>query len=177
MSFDYAQDEACLVMDTHLILSEVEGYCRNPGSGPTVFPDERHEGNSMTIWIWIMAAAINGLLAVTAGAAASHLFAADAHRIALMSTAAQYAMYHALALIALAALAGKEAGRMKRFLTAAGWLFLAGTILFSGSLYLLALTGTPVFARVTPIGGLAFMLGWVSLGIFAGRRLWVSQRE
>jgi uncharacterized membrane protein YgdD (TMEM256/DUF423 family) len=131
----------------------------------------------MTIWIWILAAAINGLLAVAAGAAASHLFAADAHRIALMSTGAQYAMYHALALVALAALAAREAGRVDRFLAAAGWLFLAGTVLFSGSLYLLALTGTPVFAQVTPIGGIAFMLGWISLGISAGRRLWVSRRE
>jgi len=131
----------------------------------------------MTIWIWILAAAINGLLAVAAGAAASHLFAAGAHRIALMSTGAQYAMYHALALVALAALAARGAGRVERFLAAAGWLFLAGTVLFSGSLYLLALTGTPVFAQVTPIGGIAFMLGWISLGISAGRRLWVSRRE
>jgi uncharacterized membrane protein YgdD (TMEM256/DUF423 family) len=131
----------------------------------------------MTIWIWILAASVNGLLAVAAGAAASHLFAADAHRIVLMSTAAQYAMYHALALIALAALAARGAGRVERFLAAAGWLFLAGTVLFSGSLYLLALTGTPVFAQVTPIGGIAFMLGWISLGISAGRRLWVSRRE
>jgi uncharacterized membrane protein YgdD (TMEM256/DUF423 family) len=131
----------------------------------------------MTIWIWILAASVNGLLAIAAGAAASHLFAADVHRIALMSTAAQYAMYHALALIALAALAARGAGRVERFLAAAGWLFLAGTVLFSGSLYLLALTGTPVFAQVTPIGGIAFMLGWISLGISAGRRLWVSRRE
>lgn len=131
----------------------------------------------MTIWIWILAAAINGLLAIIAGAVASHLFAADPHRMALMSTGAQYAMYHALALIALAALAAKEVGRVERFLTAAGWLFLAGTVLFSGSLYLLALTGTLAFARVTPIGGIAFMLGWVSFGIFALRRLWVSRRE
>jgi uncharacterized membrane protein YgdD (TMEM256/DUF423 family) len=131
----------------------------------------------MTIWIWILAASVNGLLAVAAGAAASHLFAADAHRIALMSTGAQYAMYHALALIALAALAAREAGRVERFLAAAGWLFLAGTVLFSGSVYLLALTGIPVLARVTPFGGSAFMLGWVSLGIFAGRRLWISRRK
>jgi uncharacterized membrane protein YgdD (TMEM256/DUF423 family) len=131
----------------------------------------------MTIWIWILAASVNGLLAVAAGAAASHLFAADAHRIALMSTGAQYAMYHALALIALAALAAREAGRVERFLAAAGWLFLAGTVLFSGSVYLLALTGIPVLARVTPFGGSAFMLGWVSLGIFAGRRLWISRRR
>ena len=131
----------------------------------------------MTIWIWVLAAAINGLLAVTAGAVASHLFAADPHRVALMSTGAQYAMYHALALIALAALAAREAGAVDRFLAAAGWLFLAGTVLFSGSLYLLALTGLPGFAQVTPIGGIAFMLGWTSLAIFAGRRLWVSRRE
>jgi uncharacterized membrane protein YgdD (TMEM256/DUF423 family) len=131
----------------------------------------------MRIWIWVLGAAINGLLAVAAGAAVSHLFAGDAHRIALMSTGAQYAMYHGLALIALAALAAKEAGAPDRFLAASGWLFLAGTILFSGSLYLLALTGLPALAQVTPFGGLAFMLGWVSLGIFAARRLSVARRE
>jgi uncharacterized membrane protein YgdD (TMEM256/DUF423 family) len=123
----------------------------------------------MTIWIWLLAAAINGLLAVAAGAAASHLFAGDPHRLALMSTGAQYAMYHALALLALAALAD----RMKDgavFLTAAAWLFITGTVLFSCSLYLLALTGIHALVWVTPFGGIAFMLGWLSLALYAWQR-------
>ncbi len=124
----------------------------------------------MTIRIWILAASINGFLAVAAGAAASHLFAADAHRIALMSTGAQYAMYHALALLALAALAGASERAADRFLAIAAWLFIAGTVLFSGSLYLLALTGIRALAWLTPFGGVAFLLGWLSLGVCAWRR-------
>ena len=124
----------------------------------------------MTVRIWILAASINGFLAVAAGAAAGHLFAADAHRAALMSSGAQYAMYHALALLALAALAGASEREADRFLATAGWLFIAGTVLFSGSLYLLALTGIRALAWVTPFGGTAFLLGWLSLGVFAWRR-------
>ena len=123
----------------------------------------------MTIRIWLLAAALNGLLAVAAGAAASHLFAGDAHRLALMSTGAQYAMYHALALIALAALAERATGGTV-FLAAAAWLFIAGTVLFSGSLYLLALSEIHAFGWVTPWGGTAFTLGWIALAIFAVRR-------
>jgi uncharacterized membrane protein YgdD (TMEM256/DUF423 family) len=122
----------------------------------------------MTLWIWLLAAALNGLLAVAAGAAASHLFAGDPHRFALMTTGAQYAMYHALALLALAALAERAKGGA--FLAAAAWLFIAGTVLFSGSLYLLALTEIHALVWVTPCGGIAFMLGWASLAIHAWQR-------
>jgi uncharacterized membrane protein YgdD (TMEM256/DUF423 family) len=127
------------------------------------------QGNRMTITIWILAAAIDGLVAVAAGAAATHLFAGDPHRLALMSTGAQYALYHAAALLALAALADRSKGGAV-FLAAAAWLFIAGMVLFSGSLYLLALTGFRGWAWLTPWGGTAFMLGWVALGIHAWRR-------
>jgi uncharacterized membrane protein YgdD (TMEM256/DUF423 family) len=124
----------------------------------------------MTIWIWVLAAAINGLVAVAAGAVASHLFADDARRLALMGTGGQYAIYHALALLALAALATRQDGRIDRFLSTAAGFFIAGTVLFSFSLYLLALTGFRALAWLTPFGGIAFMLGWASLGIHAWRR-------
>jgi uncharacterized membrane protein YgdD (TMEM256/DUF423 family) len=122
----------------------------------------------MMLWIWLLAAALNGLLAVAAGAAASHVFAGDPHRLALMTTGAQYAMYHALALLTLAALA-ERAKDNAIFLAAAAWLFIAGTVLFSCSLYLLALTEIHALVWVTPCGGIAFMLGWVSLAIHACR--------
>ncbi|HEX3499527.1 MAG TPA: DUF423 domain-containing protein [Stellaceae bacterium] len=122
----------------------------------------------MTIRTWLLAATINGILAVAAGAAASHLFANDAQRLALMETGAHYAMYHALALLALAALA--EHSKEDAALLAAAWLFIAGTVLFSGSLYLLALTGIHALVWVTPFGGVAFMLGWAALAIHAWRR-------
>jgi uncharacterized membrane protein YgdD (TMEM256/DUF423 family) len=120
----------------------------------------------MRIRIWLLAAALNGLVAVAAGAAASHLFADDPHRLALITTGAQYAMYHALALLAVAALAERLTGSTA-FLAAAAWLFIAGTVLFSGSLYLLALTEIRALAWATPWGGTAFMLGWIALAIFA----------
>jgi uncharacterized membrane protein YgdD (TMEM256/DUF423 family) len=124
----------------------------------------------MTIRIWLLAAAVNGLLAVAAGAAATHLFADEPRRLALMTTGAQYAIYHALALLTLAALAERSGAAIARFLAAAAWLFIAGTVLFSGSLYLLALTGVHALVWITPFGGIAFMLGWAALGLHAWRR-------
>ena len=116
--------------------------------------------------VWILAASINGILAVAAGAASAHLFAQDPHGMELMSKGAQYEIYHALALLALAGLTGRRPGG-ERLLAAAGWLFVAGTVLFSGGLYGLALSGLPVFAQAAPFGGTAFMLGWAALGLYA----------
>jgi uncharacterized membrane protein YgdD (TMEM256/DUF423 family) len=74
-------------------------------------------------------------------------------------------MYHALALMLTAAL--MMTGRIEsgRAAAAAGWLFVAGIVLFSGSLYLLAVTGITVLGAITPIGGVAFLLGWACLAI------------
>jgi uncharacterized membrane protein YgdD (TMEM256/DUF423 family) len=73
-------------------------------------------------------------------------------------------MVHALAL-GLAALAARGAARPRA--EAAGWLFLAGMILFSGGLYLLALTDAHIFAYLVPFGGLAFIAGWIALALAA----------
>jgi uncharacterized membrane protein YgdD (TMEM256/DUF423 family) len=77
----------------------------------------------------------------------------------------RYQMYHALALMLTAAL--MMTGRIEsgRAVAAAGWLFVAGIVLFSGSLYLLAVTGITVLGAITPIGGVAFLLGWACLAI------------
>ena len=75
-----------------------------------------------------------------------------------------------VALLALAALAGKSSAMADRFLATAAWLFIAGTVLFSASLYLLALTGIHALIWITPFGGIAFMLGWAMLGLHAWRR-------
>ena len=124
----------------------------------------------MTIRIWILVASVNGFLAVAVGAAATHLFADEPRRLALMTTGAQYAIFHALALLALAGLAGKPNAKGDRFLATAAWLFIVGTVLFSASLYLLALTEIHALVWVTPFGGIAFILGWATLGIHAWRR-------
>jgi uncharacterized membrane protein YgdD (TMEM256/DUF423 family) len=69
-------------------------------------------------------------------------------------------MYHALALLLTAALMPRFPGRA---IVAAGWLFVSGIVLFSGSLYLLAVTGVTVLGAITPIGGVAFLAGWAAL--------------
>jgi uncharacterized membrane protein YgdD (TMEM256/DUF423 family) len=77
----------------------------------------------------------------------------------------RYQMYHVFALLAVAAAIG-HFGQV-RLLNVAGWSFLAGILIFSGSLYALALTGTGMFGAITPIGGLGFLIGWACLAFFA----------
>ncbi|HZS83427.1 MAG TPA: DUF423 domain-containing protein [Stellaceae bacterium] len=119
--------------------------------------------------MWILIASLSGITAILAGTLAAHLLAAEPHGAQLMSTGAHYAMVHALALLATALLGRGET--KAAMLRAAGWLFTAGIILFSGSLYALALTGFRPVAWLTPFGGLAFLLGWAALGLQAWRRL------
>src|SRR3990170_12732 len=80
-------------------------------------------------------------------------------------TAVRYHLYHALALLATAAILARLPS--SRLVTAAGWAFLAGIVLFSGSLYLLALTGARGLGAITPLGGIAFLVGWALLAIAA----------
>jgi len=72
----------------------------------------------------------------------------------------RYQMYHAFALLATAWAASRWSGT---WTSAAGWLFVAGTLIFSGSLYALSLTGVRWLGAITPIGGLAFLAGWLCL--------------
>jgi uncharacterized membrane protein YgdD (TMEM256/DUF423 family) len=107
-----------------------------------------------------------GALAVLCGAFAAHGLSArlDANAREVFETGARYHMYHALAMgLAAFAMRGPAEGRARM----AAILFLIGIILFSGSLYLLALTGNTVLGFVTPFGGLAFIAGWIALGLAA----------
>jgi uncharacterized membrane protein YgdD (TMEM256/DUF423 family) len=106
--------------------------------------------------------ALSGALAVAAGAFGAHGLRGrlSPDLMAIFETAARYHMYHALALIAVAAIATRLQGRGA---DVAGWLFVAGTVVFSGSLYLLALGGPRWLGAVTPLGGLCFIVGWVAL--------------
>lgn len=112
--------------------------------------------------IWLFIAALNGFLAVALGAVAAHALTGriDAHALQIFETAARYQMYHALAL-GLTAIAVR--GNAPRTSHLAAVFFLAGIVLFSGSLYLLALTGNTALGFVTPFGGLAFLAGWAML--------------
>jgi uncharacterized membrane protein YgdD (TMEM256/DUF423 family) len=117
--------------------------------------------------VWLLIAAINGALAVAAGAFGAHGLQdrLSAHDMQIFETAARYHMYHALA-IGLAAFAARPEsgfGAASTGANAAAGFFLAGIILFSGSLYLLALTGARALVFVTPFGGLAFLIGWIAL--------------
>jgi len=118
--------------------------------------------------VWLLVAAINGALAVAAGAFAAHGLQGrlDAHALTIFETAARYQMYHALA-IGLAAFALRDAAAGAAATAAA--FFLGGILLFCGSLYLLALTGARAFAFVTPVGGLSFIVGWCALALAATR--------
>ncbi|NUQ00991.1 MAG: DUF423 domain-containing protein [Armatimonadetes bacterium] len=113
---------------------------------------------------WVAVAACLGAAAVAFGAFGAHGLEGRVRSedLATWETAARYQMYHAVALLAAAALRPYRLG-----LIAA--LFLAGTLLFSGSLYLLVLTNTGWFGAITPLGGLCFIAGWVTLA-YAGFR-------
>jgi uncharacterized membrane protein YgdD (TMEM256/DUF423 family) len=111
---------------------------------------------------WLFIASVNGALAVLAGAFAAHALQRrlDQPFVAAFTTAAHYHLIHAVAM-GVAALAARGAARMQA--EAAALLFLIGILLFSGSLYMLALTGVRMFGYVTPLGGIAFVLGWAVL--------------
>ena len=88
--------------------------------------------------------------------------------LAAFETGVRYQMYHAFALFAAA---WGFARWSARAFALAGWLFVAGIVLFSGSLYLMALTGTRWLGAVTPIGGLAFLAGWLCLAWSAATKM------
>jgi uncharacterized membrane protein YgdD (TMEM256/DUF423 family) len=101
-------------------------------------------------------------LAVAAGAFATHSLRdrLTPQDMDTFQTAARYHMYHALALLGVAYAAYRFGSGL---VTAAGWLFVAGIVIFSGSLYLLSLTGVRVLGAVAPVGGAALLAGWVCL--------------
>lgn len=110
--------------------------------------------------------ALSGLISVAAGAFGAHALRArlSPEYLAVFETAARYQMYHALGLLAVAWAVARWPGALSQW---AGWLFLAGTVLFSGSLYALALTGARWLGAITPLGGIAFLVGWVLLACSA----------
>ena len=119
---------------------------------------------------WLAVGALIALLAVMAGAFGAHgLRGMVGERgLEVFQTAVTYQMYHAIALVLVALLSAT--GLSRRLLGVAGGLFLAGILLFSGSLYLLVLTDIRWVGPVTPIGGVCFMVGWAVLVTAALRR-------
>jgi uncharacterized membrane protein YgdD (TMEM256/DUF423 family) len=116
---------------------------------------------------FLLIGAVLGFLGVAIGAFGAHGLRGrlSPDMLAVFEIGVRYQMYHVLALLIVAAVIG-HAGQT-RFLMAAGWCFIAGILIFSGSLYALALTGTTMFGAITPIGGLGFLIGWACLAFFA----------
>ena len=114
---------------------------------------------------WMAVGASFGLLSVVAGALAVHSLRGvlEAGALNTFETAARFQMYHALALLATGLLAGRGSSRL---INMAGGFFTAGIVIFSGSLYILALTGIGAFGAVAPVGGVSLIAGWAAL-IFA----------
>jgi uncharacterized membrane protein YgdD (TMEM256/DUF423 family) len=110
--------------------------------------------------------AISAFIAVAAGAFGAHSLRnrLTPEMLSIFETAARYQMYHAFALIVAAGVRTNRPGRISR---AAGWLFVSGTVLFSGSLYALGLTGVRALGAITPLGGVAFLSGWLCLAAAA----------
>jgi uncharacterized membrane protein YgdD (TMEM256/DUF423 family) len=110
-------------------------------------------------------------LAVALGAFGAHGLSSrlSPERLETFETGARYQMYHALALLAVAwALANWP--QVEKLLSAGGWLFVVGNVLFSGSLFLLSVTGFRWLGAITPLGGVAYVVGWLCL-LLAGMRV------
>jgi len=118
---------------------------------------------------FIIAGAVNAAIAVALGAFGAHALKEklSEHYLAIWETAVQYQMFHALALLAIGILMSPTLFGSVTQLSWAGYLILAGIIIFSGSLYVLSLTGIGILGAITPIGGVAFIAGWIMLIIAA----------
>jgi len=139
-------------------LSITVGHTRDhrPGRLPGV------RDNVTTMRLFFVLGSVLAGVGVALGAFAAHglrgtLGAAD---LATFETGVRYQMYHAIALLAVA---GALARWPSMTAVAAGWLFTAGIVLFSGSLYMLVLTGPRWLGAITPLGGVAFLVGWALL--------------
>ncbi len=109
--------------------------------------------------LFVILGAVNAFISVALGAFGAHGLEGriSDHYLGVWETAVQYQMFHAAGLIAVGILTGLTGVPM----TAAGWLMFAGIVFFSGSLYVLAVTGISVLGAITPIGGVLFLAAWV----------------
>ncbi len=116
--------------------------------------------------LFLSIGSISGALAVLLGAFGAHGLKEklSAEVMAVYKTAVEYQFYHTLALLIVGVLA---LNTQSKPLTASGWLFTAGILIFSGSLYALSISGIKWLGAITPIGGLCFIVGWVLLAVAA----------
>ena len=110
---------------------------------------------------WLVIGSISGFISVALGAFAAHFLSArlGAHELEIFKTGVQYQFYHAFGLILFGL---SMSGPLRGESFVAGYSFIVGTVLFSGSLYALALTGARWLGAITPLGGVAFLVGWLA---------------
>lgn len=118
--------------------------------------------------LFVMLGALSGAIGVGAGAFGAHALRAklEPRMLEVFETGARYQMYHAIALLLVGWAASRWPGSLT---TASGWLLVAGTVFFSGSLYAMALTNVRALGAITPIGGVCFIAGWLCLALAAMR--------
>jgi uncharacterized membrane protein YgdD (TMEM256/DUF423 family) len=118
--------------------------------------------------LFFLLGALFAFIGVAAGAFGAHGLKSrlSADMLSVFEVGARYQMYHAFALIATAFFQSRWPSTM---VIAGGWLFTAGIVLFSGSLYLLSFGGPRWLGVITPFGGVAFLAGWLCLGVAAWR--------
>lgn len=114
---------------------------------------------------FVVLAALSGAVAVALGAFGAHGLRRRlaAERLATFETGVRYQFYHVVGLLAAGWVSAQ--GPQVRLALAAGWLFVLGTVLFSGALYLLALSGRRWFGAIAPFGGVALIAGWLCLAL------------
>jgi len=117
---------------------------------------------------FVVLGAVSAGLSVAAGAFGAHSLKGmlTPEQLNVFETAARYQMYHALGLLII----GQMSETSDRAMSRAGWCLVAGIVLFSGSLYLVALTGVGWLGAITPIGGAAFLAGWIALAWWAWKK-------
>jgi len=118
--------------------------------------------------LFVISASISGALAVLLGAFGAHALKnmISAEMLEVYKTGVQYHFYHTFALLFVGLIGYFQQSKTLKW---SGWLFSAGIFLFSGSLYLLAVTGLKIIGIITPFGGLCFVAGWVCLGLHASK--------
>ncbi|ATB27496.1 DUF423 domain-containing protein [Melittangium boletus] len=118
--------------------------------------------------LWLTLGAASAFLSVAAGAFGAHALRArlTPDLLTIFETGARYHMYHSLGLIAIGLLGQL---RPSPLLNGAGWSLVVGILLFSGSLYAMALSGVRALGAITPLGGLGFLLGWLLFAVVAWR--------
>lgn len=122
--------------------------------------------------IWLFWGGLNGFLAVALGAFGAHSLKERLealNTLTVWQTASHYHLIHAVALLVVALLSTNLA--QTRWVSKIGWLFVGGILIFSGSLYALALTGAKILGAITPLGGLCFLAGWILILVTGGQNM------